>query len=120
MPENVNIASRIGRNRATAIEPACERDEVALRLEAAAGIIEARVPHRDPLVGSACHWLRPIPRDMHAAIPPEREVCAANGSGGISALLPAIVSSGAEPASPRPIGQQFRSERCWLHLANSG
>ena len=81
MPENVNIASRIGRNRATAIEPACERDEVALWLEATAGVIKARVPHRDPFVGSACHWLRPIPRDVHAAIPPEREVCAANGPG---------------------------------------
>ena len=81
MPEDIDIARCIRRDGAAAIKPSREGDEVALRLEATAGIIEVGVPHRDSFIGSLRDRLRPVPRDMHAAVLPEREVRAANGPG---------------------------------------
>src|SRR6516164_1145459 len=79
VPLHVDIARRVGPDRAASVESGGRLNEVPLRLERQSRIVEARVKHRRRTVGAIRLGLaRTVPRDMHAAVPTDSDPCPAD------------------------------------------
>ena len=86
MPDDEDLADAIGGHRA-AVQAGAVVHDIALRLEAGAGVRQPRVEDDPAVAVLGAHHSGSGPGDVHAAVSPEREVAAAHRAGGDRAAL---------------------------------
>jgi hypothetical protein len=79
MPKHINVARAIGGNRSASIDSPGAVDQITLRLERRATLVQACIQHGRPIVAGVRRGARrSIPCDMHNIVATERNAGAAD------------------------------------------